>query len=312
MLPKNILLLWPAMLVALLLTAACASTGPQADTTSSASTAGRLSVLTTTGIIADIVHNIGGDAIDLTTLLPPGTDPHAFDPAPRDLALVADADVLFANGLGLEGFLDKMIANAGGQATIIYVTDGLAARAPAAPSEAGPDDPHAWTSPVNALTFVENIRRALSAADPAHADTYRANAQRYTAELQLLDEWVQVQIDTIPPPNRKLVTDHAVFGYYADRYGLEQVGAIVPAFSSAAEPSAADLAQLETEIRRYGVRAVFVAQNLNPALGRQLTDDTGVRMVQLYTGSLGAPGSGADTYLDYIRYNTTAIVAALK
>jgi manganese/iron transport system substrate-binding protein len=282
----------------------------------------KLKVVATTSIVADIVRNVGGDKIDLTILLPTGTDPHTFDPAPGDLAAVADAYLVFANGMDLEDFLDEMIKNAGGEAAVVYVSQGVEPRQLNTGQEQEQEeeehhhsegaDPHTWTSPANAIVFVHNIEHALSALDPANAETYAANAEVYQAQLAELDAWVKKQIETIPLENRELVTDHTAFGYYADRYGLEQVGAVIPSFSSAAGPSAKDLADLEAAITEYEVKAIFVGTSVNPSLSERVANDTGVKLVPLYTGSLGTEGSGAETYLDYIRYNTEAIVEALK
>ncbi len=274
----------------------------------------RLNVVATTSIIADIVRQVGGEYVSLTTLLPAGVDPHAFEPTPRDLAAVADADLVFANGFGLELFLGKMLAGAGEQVPVVYVSEGITPRQPGEADQDHPGeevDPHTWTSPANVLVFVDNIEQALAERDPAHTDAYRANAARYRQALVELDEWVQAQIEQIPPDRRKLVTDHPVFGYYADRYGLEQVGAVIPSFSTAAEPSAGELAALEEQIRRYQVRAIFVGNTVNPALSERVARDTGVRLLTLYTGSLGGPDSGVETYLDYIRFNTRTIVEGL-
>ena len=282
---------------------------------------GKLKVIATTSIVADVVKNVGGDNIALTVLLPVGTDPHGFDPAPADLAAVADAHVVFANGMGLEEFLDEMIKNAGGETAVVQVSHGVEPRQLNTGQEHAQEeadhhhegaDPHTWTSPANVIIFVHNIEHALSALDPANAETYAANARAYEAELEKLDGWVKAQIDTIPLENRELVTDHTAFGYYADRYGLKQVGAVIPSFSSAAEPSAKDLAELEAAIKEYEVKAIFVGASVNPSLSERVANDTGVKLVTLYTGSLGTEGSGAETYLDYIRYNTEAIVEALK
>jgi ABC-type Zn uptake system ZnuABC Zn-binding protein ZnuA len=227
--------------------------------------------------------------------------------------------------MGLEAFLDEMIENAGGQAAIIHLSDGLEPRHSGEEDEHEHNhedeegrhhhegsDPHTWTSPANAIIFTHNIEHALSALDPANAEVYQANAETYKAELEALDAWVKSQINSIPPNNRKLVTDHTTFGYYADRYGLEQVGAVIPAFSTATEPSARSLVELEEAIKKYKVKAIFVGVSVNPALSKQVAADTGTRLVTLYTGSLGPEGSGVETYLDYIRYNTEAIVEALK
>jgi ABC-type Zn uptake system ZnuABC Zn-binding protein ZnuA len=278
----------------------------------------KLSVLATTSIVGDIVKNVGGEPIDLEVLLPLGTDPHAFDPTPRDLARVADADVIIVNGLGLETFLAKMLKSAGSGIPVVVVSKGVETRhleeteARVEEPQHDEDDPHVWLTPANAKVFVDNIEHALSALDPAHTATYQANAAAYRMELETLDNWVQTQIDMIPPENRQLVTDHDTFGYYAERYGLEMVGAVLPGYSTISEPSAQELAALQNAIKQYGVKAVFVGSTVNPVLAKRIAEDTGIQLVLLYTGSLGEAGSGAATYVDYIRYNTQAIVEALK
>jgi ABC-type Zn uptake system ZnuABC Zn-binding protein ZnuA len=293
----------------------------------------KLSVVATTTILGDIVQQVGGDMIDLVVLLPPGADPHTFQPTPRDLAVVADAHTVIVIGMGLEAFLSDMLEQAGGAATTIYASEGVVPRdlpahevkhdslgeddhqAEAVVSGAHEHldvDPHVWTSPASVMIFVDNIERAFSALDPANAAGYQANAKAYKTELAALDDWIASQIDTIPPENRKLVTDHAMFGYYADRYGLEQVGAIVPSFSTNAAPSAQELAQLESAVHDQHIEAVFVGNTVNPTLAEQLAADTGVRLLTLYTGSLGSAGSGVESYLDYMRYNTETIVKGLE
>lgn len=173
-------------------------------------------------------------------------------------------------------------------------------------------DPHAWTSPVNVLVFVHNIEHALSGLDPANAEAYQANAAAYEAELEELDTWVESMIAEIPAENRKMVTDHRAFGYYTDRYGLEMVGAVIPSYSTLAEPSAQELAELQEAISTYDVGAIFVGSTVNPTISEQVAADTDIKLIPIYTGSLGEAGSGAETYLDYIRYNTNAIVDGLS
>lgn len=281
---------------------------------------GRLNVIATTTIIGDMVKNVGGDAINVTALLPIGADPHSFSPTPHDVTEVAKADVIFVNGFGLEQFLGDLVQNAATKATIVEVSQGVAPLTLEKAIEDGQEeksppggtDPHTWTSPANAIIFVKNIEQTLAAADPAHADIFHANAAAYTAQLQALDAWVKTQINTIPAENRKLVTGHTVFGYYAHRYGLEQIGTVIPGFSAAAEPSAQDLAALQNTIKQYHVRAIFIGNTVNPTVSARIAEDTGVKLVSLYTGTLGEPGSGAETYIDYIKYNTTTIVPALR
>ncbi len=279
-----------------------------------------LKVVATTTIMGDLVKNVGGSAIDLTVMLPVGADPHSFTPTPQDVAAVANARVVFANGLNLEEFLDQLIENAGGDAVVVSLADGVGM--PGLEEEIHDDhqehphyggaDPHLWTTPANALVMVHNVEHALAQLDPAGADTYHTNLKSFEAELEALDEWVQGEIESIPAENRKMVSDHDTFGHFAHRYGLEMIGAVVPGYSTNAEPSAQKLAALQDAVGEYGVKAVFVGKSVNPALAERLAQDAGVKLVPLYTGSLGKPGSGAETYIDYIRFNTKAIVEALK
>ena len=173
-------------------------------------------------------------------------------------------------------------------------------------------DPHVWTTPYHAILMVHNIEGVLAALDPAQADLYIANAEAYEAQLEELDGWVQSQIETIPAENRELVTDHTVFNYYADRYGLTQVGTVIPSFSTSAEPSAQELAELQDAVVAYDVPAIFVGTTVNPSLSEQVAQDTGKQLLTIYTGSLGPAGSRAETFVDYIRYNTNAFVEGLS
>ena len=274
----------------------------------------KLTVVATTNIVGDLVRNVGGDMIELITMLPSGSDPHTFDPAPQDVAAVADAHVVFVNGLHLEEFLEELIENAGGQAPAVALSANVETRNFEESAGHAPEgvDPHVWMTPANAVAMVHNIEHALSQLDPANAETYQTNAQVYQAQLEELDAWVKTQIESIPTENRKMVTDHDAFGYYAGRYGLDLVGAVIPAYSTNAEPSAQEMADLQQAIKKFDTKAIFVGTTVNPTLAQRLADDTDIKLVPLYTGSLGQAGSGVESYLDFIRYNTTAIVNALK
>lgn len=280
----------------------------------------KLKVVATTNIIGDLVTNVGGDLIDLTVMMPPGTDVHTFTPTPRDAASVADAHVVFINGLKLEEFLEELIKNAGGEATIVAVSSGIETQeldeannhTNGLEKEGSLPDPHIWMTPAHAIVMVRNIAQALSQLDPTNAKAYEANAQTYVARLTELDEWVKTQIEQIPTAHRQMVTDHDAFGYYAERYGLEIIGTVIPAYSTNASPSAQELATLQDVIAEHHARAIFVDVSANVVLAERISDDTGIRLVPLYTGSLGEPGSGAETYIDFIRYDTIAIVDALK
>jgi ABC-type Zn uptake system ZnuABC Zn-binding protein ZnuA len=160
--------------------------------------------------------------------------------------------------------------------------------------------------------WVDTIEKALTQADPDASARYRENAAAYRQALAELDSWIQAQVSQIPEGKRKLVTDHRTFAYFARRYGFDTVGAVIPSFSTLAEPSAKELAELENTIRDLKVGAIFVDQSANPALSRRVSQDTSVRLVPVYSGSLGEAGGEAATYLDFMRYNTNAIVSALK
>ncbi|MBM4430237.1 MAG: zinc ABC transporter substrate-binding protein [Chloroflexi bacterium] len=283
------------------------------------STGQRLRAVATTSIVADVVRSIGGDDIELVSLIPLGADPHSFVATPQNLAALMDAHVVFVNGLGLEASLQPVLADAIRQGKVVPVSFGIELLEP---EEAGGEDtedhlhndfdPHTWMDPTNVATWVLNIERALIAADPAHGPLYRARAEEYTQALFALDEWIQHEVQGVSPANRKLVTDHTVFTYFAQRYGFEQVGAVLPGYSTVAQPSAQELARLESAILANDVKAIFVGRTVNPALARQVAEDTGRQLVFLYTGSLSEAGGPADTYLTMMRYNVSAIVQGLR
>jgi ABC-type Zn uptake system ZnuABC Zn-binding protein ZnuA len=280
----------------------------------------RLKVVATTNIVGDVVGQVGGDHIELTTLMSVGVDPHSYVPTPADTAAIHDAHVVFANGAGLEADLEEMFEGAGGEAVHVHVSHGLEHREVSSDrdeAEQGLDhdngavDPHVWFDVQNVIHWVDTIEHTLGALDPSNAEFYEANAQRYVRDLEELDAWVVEQVATIPEANRKLVTSHPVFGYLSERYGLEQLGAVYP-ISPSSEPSARDIAVLEDAILEYSVPAVFAESTVNPKLAEQVANDTGVKLVALYTGSLGEPGSGAESYVLLMRYDVSAIVDALK
>lgn len=283
---------------------------------------GKLKVIATTTLVGDVVGRVGGDLIDVSVVLPVGADPHSFSPAPQDIARVADANLVFANGVGLEAFLDNLIESAGAQERVISVSEGITLMESGMAhaeeedeehhEEQGSYDPHTWTSPHNVMVWVQNIESELSRLDPDNAQTYQRNAAGYLAELTDLDTWIREQTDSIPSADKKIVTDHALFGYYAAAYGFQQVGTLIPGYSTLSEPSAQDLAQIEDAIQQYKVKAIFVGKSVNPALATRVAEDTGTRLVSIYTGSLSDVDGEAGTYLDYMRYNTTAFVTGLK
>lgn len=291
------------------LLAACRAPAPSA--------AGQLQVVASTQILGDVVRQIGADHVEVTVIIPPDTDPHAYEPVPQDASRLAEADLIFVNGLGLEEALQSLLdANSD---RLVPASDGITTlesseshEEEAAPEDEHAADPHIWMNPKNVNIWAANIAAALANADPAHAADYAANAESYQAQLDELDAWAVDQIAHIPEDRRILVTDHESLAYFADHYGFHVVGAIVPSSSTLGETSAGALAALEDTIRQVGVRAIFVGASANPQLADQIAADTGAQVVLIYSESLTEAGGNAPTYLDLIRFDVEAIVRALR
>ena len=298
------------MLMLFLVLASCNRTpspSPQADSPPT----GKLKAVATTTILGDVVSQVAGDSIELSTLLPVGSDPHTYEPTPQDIVSVAEADIVFTTGTSLETFIDPLLSNAGGKAVVVRASEGInLLHAPVGEDQG--NDPHIWFDPNNLMIWADNIQNGLSRVDPANAGAYQINADHYKRKLSDLDNWVRQQVAQIPEVDRKLVTDHLIFAYFASRYGFEQVGAVVPSYSTMAEPSAQQLATLEDAIRSLGVKAVFVGNTVNPTLAKRVAEDTGIQLVYVYTDSLTEAGGPAANTLDLIRYTVNAIVSGLR
>jgi len=321
--------LWSLVGVALLVLAAACGPATPADGQGQAVEPGDLApaglaageklwAVATTNIVGDVVRQVGGDRIELTVLMGVGVDPHTYVPSPSDTAALHDAHLILANGAGLEADLDEILENAGGSAAHVDVSNGFDLLPAVTEEEDAHDgeehgdvDPHVWFSVPAVIHWVDRVETALSALDPDNAGYYQDRARSYREDLEALDGWIQEQVAQVPEANRKLVTNHPVFGYFARRYGFEQVGAVYP-LNPSAEPSARDVARLQDAIRQYDVPAIFAESTVNPRLARQVAEDTGIQIVPLYTGSLGGPGSGAESYIEMMRYDVGAIVGALK
>lgn len=284
---------------------------------------GGLHLVATHSILGDVVGAIGGEYIELTVLIPADTDPHAFEAAPQDAARISEADLVFINGLDLEEFMQPLLDDAGEHGAVVSVSDGIETIEFAGEEEHEGEehegeahehgaDPHVWMNPQNVKIWVENITEALIDEDPEHAQQYRANANSYLQELQTLDEWAFAQVGQIPESDRQLVTDHDSVGYFAEHYGFEIVGALIPSYSTSSEPGAGELAALEEAIAQYNVPAIFVGVSVNPSLAERVAADTGVQLVPIYTESLSEADGPAGTYLEMMRYDIQAIVDALK
>jgi ABC-type Zn uptake system ZnuABC Zn-binding protein ZnuA len=300
-----------AAFVLILLLAAC-----QAGPATVISGGSQLQVLAVETFLADMARNVAGDRLKVDSLIPVGIDPHSFEPGPQDVVKIADSQVLILNGAGLESWLQKVLDNAGGKRQVITASDGLKSRTPGPGEVIDVDiqgDPHFWLDPNLAIHYVENIRDGLSQADPAGKEMYTRNAQAYIAKLADLDAWIKAQVEQVAPERRLLVTNHETFGYYADRYGFKIVGAIVPSVSTGSSPSAQQMAGLVEAIKASKAPAIFLETGTNPELARQIAAETGVKVVTgLYTHSITPPGGEAPDYITMMKYNTQAIVNALK
>ncbi len=275
-------------------------------------------VLAVQTFLADIAQNVAGERLEVDSLMPPELDPHAYEPTPKDIARIADSQVLILNGAGLEAGLQSILANAGGERLVIEAAAGLHSRgvngnaADEAHSHEGVD-PHFWLDPNNVMHYVENIRDGLSQADPAGADLYAANAKAYIAQLEALDAWIVEQVAQIPVERRLMVTNHESLGYFADRYGFEVAGAILPSFSTGASPSALELVRLIERIKATGAPAIFIESGSNPQLAQQLIGETDIQVVtELYSHSITPMDGPAPTYIEMMKFNVSAIVAALR
>lgn len=270
-----------------------------------------LNVVATTTQIRSMTEAVAGDLARVRSILPPGADAHEFEPKPSDVQVISESALVLKNGIGLDDWLDRLLTNAGGQHPLKTVSDGVPIRKGDAQEPGG--DPHIWFNVLNAMTMTRNIRDALVQVDPAHGATYQANADAYLKRLGALDQYIMEQIATLPPDQRKMVTNHDGFGYYIERYGLTFVGSIIPSLSSEAQPSAQDVADLIIKVRAEHVKAIFLESSINPQLAQQIGAETGVTVVDtLYGDALGAAGTPGATYEGMMRYNTDTIVAALK
>jgi zinc/manganese transport system substrate-binding protein len=272
---------------------------------------GQAKVIASTTQIGDFARAVGGDRAEVVQILKPNTDPHDYEPRPSDVVETGDADVVLLNGDELDHWMGQVIEAAGGDPAIV----DLGAREPVklAGRSEGPEasryDPHWWHDPRNAQAAVVAIRDALTKANPGARDAYARNADEYLAKLRALDHGIAACIGSVPPAARKLVTDHDAFDYFARRYGISVVGAVIPSQSTQAQPSAGDVADLTRLIRREGVQAVFPESSINPKLADAIASQTGATSdYELYGDTLGPKGSSGATYLSMERANADAMV----
>jgi ABC-type Zn uptake system ZnuABC Zn-binding protein ZnuA len=293
-----------------------------------------LTVVATTSIIGDVVAQVGGEAIELTTLMGPGQDPHSYEPTPQDMATASQAHVVFVNGWDLEEALAHDLEDVAEDVPIVPVSANIeplvfGGHENEEKHETGENkhdgddhdhhegaDPHTWFSIHSVEQWVENIEHVLSDLDPAHAETYESNAGAYLAELEELEAYVETRLGRIPAENRVLVTNHDSLGYMARDYDLRILGTVLPAASTLADPSASDLAGLIQEMEEAGICTIFteatVSDKLAQTVAAELEACDEVRVLKLYTGAVGPAGSGAESYIGMYRYNVDTIVQGLN
>lgn len=292
-----------------------------------------LKVVASFSILGDMVARIGGPAVSVRTLVGPGGDAHVFEPSPSDARAMAEADLVIINGLGFEGWIERLVKASGYAGPLAAASADVRPRSLAdaeghdphaghgahdahhsghkTHQDAGGSDPHAWQDIANGRLYVQAITRALTAAAPADAATFAANARAYDAELAELDAWVRQSIAEIPPEKRRVITSHDAFGYLAAAYGIDFLAPV--GLSSEAEASAGSLAALIRQLREERIKALFVESIMDPRLIAMLAREAGVPPGEpLYSDALSAPGAGADTYVAMFRHNITTLVAGMR
>lgn len=297
-----------------------------------------ITVVATFSVLADIVEQVGGDQVEVTSLLPVGADPHTFDPSPDQIVALGDADVIVEVGNDFEPWLDDLVETSGSSATRVeaFPAEHSERSEEATPADSGDHDDeadehaddehadhegelhedhdglHAWLNVHTTIHTVEHLADVMTNIDPDNADVYLANADAYTAKLEELDAYIIEQTESLPADQRELITSHQTFGPFADAYGYEIVGVLMESSTEGADASAGHLANLITLVEENDIPAVFPDTPGGEEMLQPLADDAGIEVApQLYVDTLGEPGSGAETYIDMMRYNVDTIVAAL-
>jgi zinc/manganese transport system substrate-binding protein len=271
---------------------------------SSSGSGGGTTVVATTTQAADLVRQVGGARVNVEGMLRPGGDPHDYEPRPSDVAAVADATVVFRSGGEVDGWLSDVIDNAGGDAEVVTLLDSV---------KHLDDDPHWWQDATNGVRAVEAIRAELTKADPAGRATFARNAERTARTLRSLDRQISACVERVPPAKRKIVTTHDALGYFARRYGVKVVGAVIPSLSTQAQASAGDVQRLVDQIRREGVEAIFPESSVNPDIEKAIAREAGASIGDpLYADSLGPKGSPGETYTGALAADASALVRGMS
>ena len=289
--------------------AGCGTGG--ADDAPASGPGGDLSVVATTMQLQDFAREVGGARVRVTGILGPESEPHEYEPKPSDAEALAEADIVLENGANLDGWLDDLLRNAGADAERVTAVEGIELLPTEEEGFAG--DPHVWHDPGNAKRMVDTVARGLAAADPAGRTAYARNAARYKRELGRMARVIRATFAPIPPAQRQLITTHDAFGYFVRAYDLNQLGAVLPAVTTEAEPSGEQVRELVDAIRRREVEVIFTEESIDAGLERRIADEAGAEVsTSLYADVLGAPGSGAETFIGAELANARAMRAAWK
>ena len=277
----------------------------------------KFNVVASFSVLGDMVKNVGGDRIEVTTLVGPNGDTHVYEPTPADAKAVAGADLVVVNGLGFEGWMDRLIQASGYKGAAVVASKGVEPRKMTAEETTEPGaprlvtDPHAWQDLHNGQLYVRNIAEGLAKLDPAGASVYEANAKAYAARLGELDRWVKQEFSAIPRPKRRMITTHDAFGYFGAAYGVTILSP--EGFSTESEASAGDIARLIQQIRKEKITAVFIENISDPRLMQQVAKESGVTLGgTLYSDALSKPDGPAPTYLEMFKNNVSLIAAAMR
>ena len=273
---------------------------------------GKIKAVASFSILGDLVKNVGGDRIELATLVGPDGDAHVFSPTPADARTLGAAKVVFVNGLGLEGWMTRLVKASGTKAPTIVASLGIRPRQMEDEDHPGKavTDPHAWQSITNAKIYVANIREALSKVDPAGKSAYASNANAYLAKLDALEKEVRAAIAKIPTDHRKIITTHDAFGYFGAAYGMAFIAP--EGISTDAEPSAKDVAKIIAQIRKQKIPAVFMENIADPRMMQQIAKESGAKIGgTLYSDALSMPDGPAGSYIDMMRNNVRELSKAL-
>ena len=281
----------------------------------------KVKVIASFSILGDMAQNVGGDRVEVTTLVGPNGDAHVYQPTPAAAKAVSAANLVIVNGLGFEGWMDRLIQTSGYKGPVVVATQGVKTREMTSEEKEQHEharakhehkiDPHAWQALSNALFYVDNIAQGLSSVDPAGAVAYQANAAAYKARLIDLDRWVKTEFAAIPQAKRRMITSHDALGYFGTGYGITILSPM--GFSTESEASAGDIAKLIRQIRQEKITAIFIENVTDPRLMEQVAKESGATLGgELYSDALSKPGEPAATYIDMFKNNVTKIVTAMR